>query len=810
MAGMHDGDNTTVARLAMIDVTWAYCRFPEREEPQEQIWNQYSRLLCELLDFDPCCRSPASTWIRHCPQLDKVEGIAKQGDVDDPSKDPFFEPYRWFQKQELLQAWLKGWRSGMEAQQTVGLIARGLEQCELSSTRAAMNHQEELLAAQMNLFACRIYLTPERARAKLTPKADPSTPRPHVCIDFRFEEHHGRYWLYAALSAGTHKPSSNAHAPPDLPAPAEGSRDLLELHDWYTGPLRKGFKKRVSKDFPLAEMKILGREYRPPQFWLVGDPGLPATLKTADDLDTDTLNALAKVLLRTPDVCSTGVAASVMERHIPTLRRFVPLSVPDAPGGLPCYVILRSREAAVPEKDAWLLAERLADLEASVAGQLFDVATTLNIYESHLEVYEAVASHADAFWDQVALRLPTARGRRLIRVQKLIELIHQTLLQGIADLDQAAIIVNEAQQRAKQSASELKDQFDRTLTERPVQGVLSIGSSMTSLTETGYLDDAAREADRVVKHAEQVHGSYRMVLEGITRVFDERRVRGTDVLEHVGFALAFLVVVFSFLPEALNALFASWMEPLNNEPNPLSAWVVFFSVLGLIGLAVAGSWVLWRRRKLGTIGSWRFRWRYRLLKGFLTNCATARLSRLHAAGDNAFVQWRELDRKLVRKCANLLDAWANHEDSPPSWHQPPKLKHLARQVEQWALKALLVSERPREFWKFPLPCLTFFYRFYPMMGSELPLGSTGDSEADIVSDTDLRFTIITQCSGSDNDEVMKAIKRWAKHQIEGAGSPWRPARHFAKALNKVGLEVGMTREEFAMMLKRMDDHLPGA
>lgn len=89
----------------------------------------------------------------------------------------------------------------------------------------------------------------------------------------------------------------------------------------------------------------------------------------------------------------------------------------------------------------------------------------------------------------------------------------------------------------------------------------------------------------------------------------------------------------------------------------------------------------------------------------------------------------------------------------PGWSdRSPRVKDLAKQVERWALKAVLIAERPRQLWRFPVPRLTFLYRFYPMMESELPLSSVDKPEPDIVSRTDLRSTIITQCNGSDDHE----------------------------------------------------------
>ncbi|MGH8895594.1 MAG: hypothetical protein ACRDZ4_00905 [Egibacteraceae bacterium] len=795
MRGTLDAHGPTVSRLAMIDVTWAYCRFVPRERPEKQVWNQYRSLLTGLLGLDENDPdSAAGAWICQI----------KEG-------QPTGE-----------------WRKGVDAEQVVERLANGLRQCGKNSTRAWMEHQEKALAAQMNLSACRLYLTPARAAATLAEEADSCTPTvpAHVCIDFPFKEHHHRYWLYATLSIWTHKPSSLELAP-CLPAddPAEKRWDLQKLHEHYDGKLGEEFEKRVQDHFHLAEMEILNREYRPPQFWLMQDP-------PADDLDTDDLNACVRVLLDTPDVRNTGIAVAVMAAkkatatkttangmsgQMLTLRRFVP----GDRGELPCYVVIPLGEGAVQEEDAWLLAQGLTDLEASTAAQLFEAATDLDVYGSHLKVYKAVAAQADVFWDQLALHLPVARGSR---VHKLIELVHQTLLQGIADLDQAAILTNEALRRVERSATDLTDQFDRTFTERELPDERSIRyrqSIRSSLTDTGYIDDATREANRVVKNAEQVQRSYITLLEGIAHAFDERRVRGTDVLDNVGFALAVLVVVFSFFPEALNAIFA-------NEGFPYHT-LVLLSIGGAVSLLLAGLFVLLRRLQLSTLGTKRFRKSHEQLREFLADCATDRLTRLRAAGwkrvqetldhpsmderrawDRFIDEWNKRDYTLARQCARLLDELAHdkiYDNYYKSiWNLSPSLKDLARQVERWASKILLVSERPREFWEFALPRLTFLYRFYPMMDSELGSNSLEATESAIVSGSDFRFTVVNQCGG--RPEKIDMIKCWARHQIEQSRRKWGPATDFVKALNEVGLKAGMTREDFEAMLTKMGVQLP--
>ncbi|MGH8884072.1 MAG: hypothetical protein ACRDYX_02630 [Egibacteraceae bacterium] len=821
MRGRPNGHDPTVSRLVMVDLTWAHYRFPlgDREEP---IGERYRTLLNGLLGLHEDAADP-DAWILHHPQLsEEVERALKQPGSD----DPILVPYRWFQDQKpLLEApsatcrpahkrgrW---WHSGPDATQTVERIADGLNQCGKIATRAWMGRQEALLAAQMNLFACRLYLAPEWAHRKLAPQADLPAPSAHVCIDLRFNERLGerlgRYWLlYATLSAWTHKPSSRAHAP-DLAHPTGHSPYAVKPFHRYAGALRKGFKECVREHFPTAETTILGRDYRPPQLWYASGPGLPTTRRTVDRLNHNGLNALADVLLCVPDLRSTGVAAGVIREQTLVLRRFVP----DASGELPCYLVFpfRGRTVEQHEDDARPLVWELANLETAAAAQLFDVTTSLDMHRSHLRAYEAVAHQAEEFWDQLSLYLPVARSLRLIRVHKLIELVHQILLQGIGDLDQVTTMANKAKREVERLAGTLRDQFDCVLTERPLPDK-NKQSIRPSLTESGYFEKAAREADRVHKDAEQVQRSYETLLAGITRAFDERRVRGSDVIQRVGFWLAVFVVIFAFVPEALNALFTQPEAWTNNDLVRLSRVGVGGFALFALGARV---WMWW----LGILVSWPFIRLHRRLKKFLSDCQTDRLTRLRDDGwkrvrtalddsakdegpewDQIFAEWDELDRDLARRCAYLLDARYPGRDPSDNWGvRPPEFKDLARQVQRWGLTTLLVTERPREFWQFPLPRLTFLYRFYPVMGSELRSSFVEATEADVVSDSDFTFTISNQCSGR-HDEI-DDVKRWALHQVEQSMSQPRPALDFVRALENVGLRAGMTRTEFEAMRERM-------
>ncbi len=341
----------TAERLVMVDVTWAYCWFAPREGPEEQVGDRYRRLLEKLLGLDEDGPDTPDAWIIHDPEMPAAPSDAQQIGREHPLSTlrQWFDD-EWKRTAPTVSATCRPgypqgrwWRSGADAAQSVRLIAEGLERCKRVATLAWMEGKESLLAAQMNLFACRIYLDPEQVARRLLPAgtASPSIPA-HACIGFRFKEHLRRYRLYATFSAWTHRPAHAGYAPNSTGNGRKGPNALpggvTDIHDAYAQSLRKGFQDLVGDHFHPAKMTILGREHRPPQFWFARIPEHP-TPQTVDAVSSDTLNPLAEALLQAPDIRSAGVAAGVIGEQRLVLRRFVP-DVNGVQGERPCYLVI--------------------------------------------------------------------------------------------------------------------------------------------------------------------------------------------------------------------------------------------------------------------------------------------------------------------------------------------------------------------------------------------------------------------------------------------------------------------------------------
>ncbi len=838
MAGV--SHNPTVSRLVMAEVAWAYCRFPLWEAHEGEVSAKHESLLRSLLTFDKGVSCDRRSWILHDP-VGKAKQELERIPDHQVDNDPILAAYKWFipmwkrEPEVDVSTRVDGpdkerwWRTGPGAAEAVGRIAEGMWQCGRVATRAWMEHEEALLARQMNLFACRIYLSPEGV-AQLVGGADPplgSVPL-HVCIGLRFQDHFEesftdrlvRYWLYATLSVWTYKPASVFHAPepvlyePPIVPPAEFSA----LRDVCTKTVGEAIRQRIREHYTLPELEILRRGYVPPRFWFARGPKVANSLSSIGEIGSDNFSALTDNLLKVSDVHSAGVAASVINGRILLIRRLLPPE-PGETDATPCYIIIPLKEGVVtPENDARKLVWDFTDLEGSIAAQLFDATTSLDIYNSHLNVYKAVVDQADVLWDQLALHLPLAKG---IRVHRSIELIHQTLLQGIADLDQVTIEATEVNRKIELAMDELRDTFDR-FTERAVERPYQAGDERpirTSLTETGGFDTALREAKRVHDLGEQVQRSYHTLLDGMSRVFDEQRVRGTDVLQYAGFLFAIFLGLAVPIAEAINVVFDSWKH--SSPPGQLFSvplgWIVdFIGLGGMVWLFALGVLLFLLVRRMSTLGTRPFRRRHQQLRVFLASCATDRLTRLRhdswqrvrdaldagkdeeAVWKSYFDEWNKIDRDLARQCAKLVDKLARRKNPQVSQNDPSEVRELVNKVERWALTALLVSERPRQFRLFALPRLTFLYRlYYPMMEvlrSHFPIVA----EVSSVSTSDFHFTIDNQCSG--DHQQRSNIEEWAQHQIEQCSS----ALHFVEELDRMHLKPGMTSEDFEKMLVQMD------
>ncbi|HKR51684.1 MAG TPA: hypothetical protein VJT72_19295, partial [Pseudonocardiaceae bacterium] len=819
-----------ITHLGMVNVTWAHWGITSSAPKSEQSWLRHESLLTILLGGTGEPGSPVAKPGARI-SLDPQERELKHNTDslrDRVSSDPFLlRPQKWFEEKKWELKSKKRNRDPItfgtfvdvdRADEVVRFIIDGLKQCELTANRAELRREPGLLAAQMNLFACRIYLTPERAVGLIHGplSKDPVAPG-HTMIDLRFREHLGHYWLYATFSVCTHQPSISL----DPSKPIEDCEDASLLVE-YTEALQRGFRDHVHAFFPVTQMMILGRKYQPPRFWVAWGRDLTTADAVVEKGGKCGQDKLLEKLLSVPDPETTGLGAGDIGGRVRVFRRFI--SSVRRPHDRPVYLVLlhasSGNDRIGQEKYLGSVIQELSDLEADAATRLFDIIADIDMYRSQLNLYAKIADQGLALWDQVALFLPVARGSRLSNAHRLIELIHQIVLQGFADLEEEAAKAQQTIERIKVVVDDLSDQFDRRFTERPLRGHVTIRDS---LVKAGYFDKAHRAAQSVYEQSRQVSATNKALLDSMTYAFDERRVRETDVLQWVALLLAIALGAVSSWNEFLSQYISSW----NVGP-----WVGFGGAAIIFVIAV----VLIIRSHRSRLTSSQFNRRFKELRKLLAACSSDRLDRLRTAdeqdalkalatdreeSDKAEPQdrrqivtmaqdralkrdeenWHCLDKKLAEETAAFLDALPT---SPSTEHDrtqslsKAKLKKLNERVEDWALRALLVTERPRQFYRSPLPLLTFLYRFFPILSGKPSKESHWSAAESQVSDYDFRLTVTDHCGGE--PEHIPPLMRWGHRKVRDLSS----ASEFVKQLQQVGLRGHMTNERFGKMINEMN------
>ena len=345
----------------------------------------------------------------------------------------------------------------------------------------------------------------------------------------------------------------------------------------------------------------------------------------------------------------------------------------------------------------------LTDLEAYAASQLGGIDSRMRTRENHLRIYQGVAEQAGTLWDALARLLPDARSERLETVHRSIEMIHQTLLQGVAELDQLSRSIEGALSHIEATADEITDRFDRELAQ-PAHGR---EEALRESLRGGYIDRLRRYVGEASGSAARVTDSYRMLLDTIGLAFDERRVREGDRMQKAStwLAVAFGVLGLSGVAQATLPLPAI---------NGVLVWGVQIFLWLVTSAVVAASVYQFRKlRGAGRVASYAFERRYRIVREFLADVSTDRLEtfqreqRLPGGNPAPQQSWQELDEKLSDE---FIAAWAIADEAEAAETADYDAPALRTRVESWTLRTLMLTERPRDFGRYSLPYLTCLYR----------------------------------------------------------------------------------------------------
>jgi hypothetical protein len=691
---VEDGRNA-LARMVLVDVTWSEWRPDTDRARYEEI---VGKLVAPPRSPGPPGAEPAGpVYVHQCYEEGRFDTswVVPSAPYELPPRDECRCPALWLQGED----------------------GRDWALAALAAQEAAANYDRMALIRRgpdwRRLFRTRVAMSADRFRATAGCKGDEDY---WVLIDMRFQWALGGNILWhTSFSVWSDLPWSDHHCPATA-----GHRDRHTLtpadahrliSDYYTHT-RQAFRLLIGAP-DRSTLRVFGRYYQPPGFLVaVRDPHKGEADGPAADGSPDILRSVSNAILWTRRY--KVLPRARLKGGVDVFRRFLPDGDHDRPRYLLIPDTRASAQAGALADQAYLRAIQeeatatgvrvLTDLEAFAASQLQGIDSRMRTRENHLRIYQAVADQAGTLWDALARLLPDSRGQGLEIVQRAIELVHQTLLQGVADLDQLVRNIDGALSHIEITADEITDRFDRELYHPAAR---SRRMTLRESLRGGYIDRLRRHVREASGTATRVTDSYRMLLNTIGLAFDERRVREGDRMQKAGvwLAIGFGILGLSGVAQAT--------APLGTVHRPWLVWLVRGSVwlLTLIAVGVAG-WQFWQLHSAGRVASQVFERRYQFVREFLSDVSTDRLDdfrRTHRPGDRRpRADWQQLDLQLSRK---FLKAWRSSDDAEtetrPSAYDAAALR---TRVESWTLRTLLLTERPRDFGPYAVPILTCLYR----------------------------------------------------------------------------------------------------
>ena len=683
---------SALRRMVLVDVHWSDWQ-PDRDR------SRYEQIVRTLVQ--PPARSSAElepVYVHQCYEEDRgdTSWMAPAASYELPPADVCQRPGEWLVDAEGLDH-----------------VLAALHEQEATARESGKILLDEV-PGWGKLFRTRIFMNAGRFRAVAGGGGNLDY---WVLIDMRFQ------WIapnpvlwHTSFSAWSDLPWSLHHRADHVAT--RDQRGLLApgafhlIKDYESS--RQAFREIIRAP-DRSTLRVFGRYYQPPSFLVaVPDIGPGAGNGGAGDREQpDILPEVANAILGTRHY--ELLPRAPLKGGVDVFRRFLP----DRDCDMPRYLLIpdtrvsaRISDKIAQEHLRGLQEEAtascitiLTELEAYAASQLGGIDSRMRTRENHLRIYQGVAEQAGTLWDALARLLPDARGHRLEMVHRSIETLHQTLLQGVAELDQLVRSIDGALSRIEMTADEITDRFDRELSQPSRQQKGALRESLRG----GYIDRLRRYVSEASGTAARVTDSYRMLLDTIGLAFDERRVREGDRMQKASMwlAVAFGVLGLSGVAQAtlplpaVNGLVVWFVQ--------IFLWVVTFAVLAAIAYQFR------KMRGVGRVTSHAFERRYQVVRDFLAEVSTDHLDgfrreqqRLAVGDPERLANWQDLDQKLSEK---FILAWTSADEAeavvPPDSYDAADLRV---RVEAWTLRTLLLTERPRDFGPYPLPYLTCLYR----------------------------------------------------------------------------------------------------
>jgi hypothetical protein len=452
----------------------------------------------------------------------------------------------------------------------------------------------------------------------------------YVAVDLRFQYLLERPLCLASITIWSGVPWGLHFAPAELPRPElpERQLDLGQSQRLFTA-VQEGLSLLFARYFNPAVFRVYRNAYQMPLFW-VAVPLTPSALPGGylEPAPRALVRTLASRLLSAQPGDSVVARSVVGGEHL-VLRRvrentehsrahylIVPgrpvarvspdedaPDVPEPPGG--------ARAVAQQELATAQVVEALSALEARSGAELYGVQSDLENLGGHLRIYREVAERGAFLWDGLSTHLPVRRWNQLNQAHRAVELLHQILLQSVADLGHLGAQTGDCRERIDWVAEALTDAFDQRLTETPWPGGYGLRDAMVRV---GLFERVEQGAERLEEDTERVKARYGELQNAITGAFDERRVRDVDTRQNGNFTIAFALIAAAVVTVAQTTFrLVPSTGPLTVFGDQLGSWNHWNQVIvgsiwaAAIAMVAVGGYVAWRLWRSTKLGSHRFR-----------------------------------------------------------------------------------------------------------------------------------------------------------------------------------------------------------
>jgi hypothetical protein len=634
---------------------------------------------------------------------------------------------------------------------------------------------------------CRICLDPERLRHVL--QTDDGLPdRLHVAmLDVHFASYLGRLYCHLTLTLRTQRPVPDRHRPGIEPRVLDAPLSVAEAERFVRrsiGATQRSFRRWLARRGFHSIRFRAARPSHPPAFVFAGADG---------NSDANGVAAVLGPALFGIRSGHHGSASSDSRGDIRVWRQLVPVDESDRPDDHPRYLLIPRRPdrggppdqeeaaAALIRACTWLEAVAAANLDAAdtVCGEMRG---QLEMSDAYLGVCEEVRARAADLWDSLALHL-SGRGKLLQWAHRSVELLHHTLLQGVADLAQIRTDVDQQLEKLEATTNVLRERMEHAAAGHAAGG----RQIRASIAASSSLDRMRDDGRRVSSKAVTIYKTYEILLDAMARAFDERRTRESDVVEKAALPLGISVGLFGVVAVVQTTVDVTW-----NGLAQTIQWAIRAACWGLGAAAVAYLMrIAASVHKVAQLGSSDFEKRYQRLTLYLRRSSTMSLAEFSGDGSAAAAfpdeaTWQDKDARLSTELAARWDEIFTPRPRVDGIDGVAEdLEQFRARTEDWCLRALLLAERPRSFAPYLLPQLAVLYR----MCSKLARDYVSNSVT-LVAPPELR-TVLERACGADSAWV-NALDKWIDE------APFTSAAEALTALQRTGIRAGASRGQLAL------------